>query len=387
VSAGRAPLLALLAAANFAAGLIAFVVIGLIEPLARDLALSRPVAGWVLSVYAIAYAVGSPLLVALTGAWPRRAVLMLGMGLLTGSALTSALAPSYEVLLLSRVVSAFGAGLITPVTSGVAVAVAAPGAQGRALSTVFFGLTLAQALGIPVGGYIAFTFGWRAAFWLVFVVGALLFAGLWWRVPRALSVRVNSLATLGAALSSWRRMLAILFTGSFLGAIYVLYTYFSPLLVERMGFGRDGVSLTLFVFGLGAIAGNIVGGRLTDRFGSYWTLVILCLMQAAMLPFYVLLPLPAWLVLVWTFVWSAGGWAFAVPQQARIVKHAPEGQSVALALNAAAIYVGVAGGAAVAGAVLTVVDLAALGAVASVAMLAALAHLIVSERAMARSGI
>ena len=177
-------------------------------------------------------------------------------------------------------------------------------------------------------------------------------------------------------------MLALSFTASFLGAIYVLYTFFSPLLVQAMGFGRDGVSLTLLVFGLGAIVGNLVGGRLTDRFGSYRTLVILCLIQIAMLPFFALLPVPAWLLLVWTFVWSAGGWAFAVPQQARIVRHAPQGQSVALALNAAAIYVGVAGGAALAGAALTFVELRALGPIAALVMAAALAHLVVSERAM-----
>lgn len=338
--------------------------------------------GWVLSSYAIAYAVGSPLLVALTGHWPRRRVLVTGMTLLIASAAASAVAPTFELLLAARVVSAFGAGLITPVGSSVAVAVARPGQQGRALSAVFFGLTIAQALGIPLGSYVAYSLGWRAAFWLVAGVGVFCLAGLLLFVPRHVEVRVTSLATLREALLSPRRMGSILFTASFLGAIYILYTYFSTLLVDRMGFGRDGISLALLVFGCGAIAGNLVGGWLTDRVGPFRSLVLICLGQAAMMPFYSWLPLPAALVLAWTFVWSAGGWAFAVPQQARIVAQAPGGPAVALALNAAAIYLGVAAGAAVGGAVLARSDVGMLGLAAALAMLGALVHLLVSNRAL-----
>ncbi|MEZ5651704.1 MAG: MFS transporter [Burkholderiaceae bacterium] len=377
---GRRGVLGWLALANFATGLAAFVVIGLVDLISRDLGLTASTTGWVVSLYAIAYAIGSPVLVALTGAWPRRIALLLGMGLLAISAAASALAPSFELLLAARVVAALGAGLITPVTSGVAIAIAAPGQQGRALSAVFLGLTLAQALGIPLGSFVAFSYGWRAAFWLVLAVAIVAFAGLWWRVPRVLDVRITSLRTLAQALTSASRMASILFTASFLGAIYVLYTYFSPLLVARMGYGRDGVSLALLVFGFGAIAGNLVGGRLSDRFGSLRTLTVICVLEATfMLPFSSL-PLPDGFLLPWIFVFSAIGWAFAVPQQARIVAQSPDAASVVLALNAAAIYVGVAGGSALGGFVLSVAGLDALGWMAALAALAALVHLRLSNR-------
>ncbi|MEZ5659811.1 MAG: MFS transporter [Burkholderiaceae bacterium] len=377
--------LAWLAVANFASGLVAFVVIGLIELLARDFGLSTASTGWVVSIYAIAYAIGSPVLVALTGRWARRSVLATGMCLLIVSALICALAPSFEILLAARIVSALGAGLITPVTSGVAFAVAAPGQQGRAMSAVFFGLTLAQALGIPAGSFIGFQYGWRVAFWLVLAVGLVALAGLWWRIPRTLAVRVNSLRTLGQALASPARMASILFTAVFLGAIYIIHTYFAPLLMGRMGFGRDGVSLGLLALGLGAITGNLVGGWLSDRFGPLRTLTIIGVAQILATPMFSFLPLPAVLVLPWAFLFSALGWAFAVPQQARIVAQAPEAASVTLALNAAAIYLGVAGGAAIGGLVLAHTGLDALGWAAAATMVLAVVHLHLSERMALRA--
>ena len=174
---------------------------------------------------------------------------------------------------------------------------------------------------------------------------------------------------------------AVLFTASFLGAIYVLFTFFQPLLSATMGFERDGITLALLVFGIGAVAGNILGGFMADRIGPVRTLVILSLSQIVILPVFSILPLPVWLLFVVIFFWSVFGWSFMAAQQLRLLSLAPESASVVLALNAAAIYVGTAAGSAVGAQVLAFGGLNLLGVAASVAALGTLGHILWSHRA------
>ena len=298
----------MLAIANFAAGMGAFVIIAILNPLSDAFSMTSAQAGWILTTFAIAYAIGSPLLVALTGRWERRHVLLTGLGIFTVATVWSALSPNVASLLASRVGVAIGAGLITPVTAGVAIAVSRPEQTGKSLAAVFLGLTLAQAIGLPIGSYVAYTFGYQSAFGVVAALGVISLVGVLMAVPSGLPFRPNTLSTLTASLADWRRMSVISFIASFLGAIYVLYTYFAPLMAESMGYGRDGISMLLLVFGLGAVFGNIVGGWMADRVGPMKTLVIIGVLQVVLLPFYSFLPMPhAWLLAL-TFIWSVFGW-------------------------------------------------------------------------------
>ena len=376
---GRA-LVAALSAANFAVGMGAFVVIGLLTPIASDLGVDAAAAGSLLTTYSIAYAVGSPLGVALTGRLPRRAVLLGALALFALGALLSALAPSLAWLNAARVLVALGAGCVTPVAASIALAASPRGGEGRSLARVFFGLTLAQVLGVPAGSWLGYTFGWQSAFLVVAALSAASAAATWRLVPRILEVPVNTLATLGAALGDWRGMVSVLFTATYIGAIYVLYTYLAPLLEASQGFGRDGVTLVLLAFGVGAIAGNLVGGALADRAGASATLALACLAQALTLPMFSLLPLSVPVLVLLTLVWSTCGWSFMVAQQTRIVGQTPERQGVGLALNAAAIYAGAATGSALGAAVIAAFGLDALGLAAAVGALLALGHLVLGDR-------
>jgi DHA1 family inner membrane transport protein len=374
-------ILALLSACNFVIGMGAFVVIGMVPLLASDLEVSTAAAGGAMTAYALAYAVLSPILVSVTGRIGRRRVIAAGMTVFALGALLSAIAPNVTVLYIARALAAAGAGVVTPVGAAVVAALAAPAAQGKAISAFYFGLTLSQVIGVPAGGWIAYTFGWRMAFWMVLALAILSAILIWVRVPAGLRFTPVSLSDLGRALKDGLVMGAVLFTATFLGAIYILFTYLAPLLEQTMGFGRDGITLVLLVFGAGAVVGNLLGGYLTDRLGSVASLVLLCLGQIVLMPVFSGLPLAPWLVLLLTFVWSAFGWSFMAPQQVRLMQLAPQLAGVVLALNAAAIYIGTASGSAVGGLVQSVGDLTWLGASAGVAALGALGHLLWSHRA------
>lgn len=335
-------LLPALSLANFAIGMGAFVAVGILTPVAQGFGLTVAQAGWVMTVYALVYAVASPLLVAATGAADRRAVLVAGMAVFGLGALGSALASSFGALLAARAVMALGGGVVTPVAAAVVAGLTAPAARGRALATVFGGLTLAQVLGVPLGAWLGYSFGWPVAFAVVAVLCAVTAAVLALRVPGRISVPRPGLAALGQVLRSGWRMGAVAFTAVFLGGIWCVYAYFGPLIEARLGSGGNTVSLMLVIFGLGAVAGNWLGGRLTDRIGSNRTLLLLCAAQAVLLPAVAGLALPLPVMAVLVAGWSVCGWSFMAAQQARLAGMDAPRAAIMLALNAAAIYVAAA---------------------------------------------
>lgn len=361
-------------------GMGAFVIVGILEPLGADMDRSPAQAGQLLTVYALSYAILSPLLVALTGRIGRRHVLTFAFALFALAALLSALAPNFALLNLGRVLAAAGAGLFTPLAAAVAAALYPEEQRARVLAAVFFGLTLSQVLGVPAGSWIAYSFGWRYSFWLVLALTLPINLLIWLRVPAELQFQPVSMIDLKRVIVQARMMLAVLFTGSFLGAIYVLYTYIAPLLSQTMDFGRDGITLILVAFGIGAVGGNIMGGFLADRFGWRITLIGLCLCQIALMPLFSMLPFPPLALVALSFSWALFGWAFMSGQQVRLIGLAGPQAPVVLALNAAAIYVGAAAGSALGGFVIARFGISAIGLAAGLSAIFALLHLITSVR-------
>jgi predicted MFS family arabinose efflux permease len=369
----------LLSLANFAVGMGAFVVIGILSPVADDLGLGKSQAGLLLTVYAITYALSSPLLVAITGRVDRTWALVGGMATFSIGALAAALSDGLTTVLVARGVMALGAGIVTPVAASVGVALAGAEGRGRALAIVFGGLTLAQALGVPLGAWLGYAFGWRMAFGVVVGLGVLSTAAFVVRLPRGIRVPVATLASLAGVLSSLRQSVAVSFTALFIGALYVFYTFLAPFLESHYQLGRDGVTVVLAVFGAGAVVGNSVGGVLTDRIGPQRTLLVLCAAQLVLLPTLTLVPMPLVLFAACVAVWSICSWSFMVPQQARLALMAPERIPVLFALNAAAIYVGGSIGSAVGGATLQATGFGLLGPIGAGLALLALASLLWSR--------
>lgn len=373
-------LIPVLSLGNFVIGMGAFVIVGILEPLGQDLDRSAAQAGQLLTVYALAYAVLSPLMVAMTGQVGRRRVLAAALGFFALAAVVSALATEVWHLNIGRILAAAGAGIFTPVAAAVAAALYPEAQRARVLASVFFGLTLAQVLGVPVGSWVAYSFGWRWAFWLVLLLCLPCIWLIWIRVPAGLRFQPVRLSDLGVVMRQGHLMLATLFTGSFLGSIYVLYTYIAPLVSETMGYGRDGVTFVLLMFGLGAVGGNIMGGILADRFGWKPTLIALCCAQMLLMPLFSLLPLPDTVLALLAAAWALTGWAFMAGQQMRLIGLSGAQAPVVLALNAAAIYLGAALGSALGGLVVSIWGAPALGLAAGLCAAGALVHLTLSAR-------
>lgn len=377
----RAPaaLLAPLAFANFTIGAGAFAVIGLIAPLAARHDLTKTQSGWIMSAYALGYALSSPVLIALTGRLGRRLVLTIGLSLFIAAALATAFAPSAFLLYTARVLGAFGGGMVTPVIAAIAVAASAPRARGQALAFVFSGTTFAQVLGVPGAAFLGYTFGLSAAFVVAAALAALALVWVLAATPANVAFQPQSLATLGRTLTSPRQLVAVLLTVVIAAAGYLGITFIAPLAEMRFGMGRDGVAMMLAASGLGALVASLLSGWVTDKLGATPTLYTVLVLQAIFLPALTLWPYGLALGLTIAFLWNLVGWGFTVPQQTRLMAIDPESQGVMLALNAAGIYLGSGIGAAIAGYVYDHHGLEMTGVAGCAMTLFAIVHLAFSD--------
>lgn len=354
-------LLLTLALGNFVLGTGAFVLPALLQPLASDLQVSLPAAGWLMSGYALTYAVGSPLLTALTGRWPRRRVLLSGLALIAAGNAVLALAPNLPTAHLGRIVSALGGALYTPIAASIAVAIAAPERRARALALVFAGMTIAQVLGIPLGSLLATGLSWRAVFAAVALAAVAAFVVIQRRISADVAAPASTLAQLGLLLRDPGAALALSVTLMFFAGQFVVITFLGPVITTAAGVGGGGLALLLWLFGVAAVAANLAGGMVSDRIGPTPTIMGLTLASAvvlAILPTLVDQPVATAACLV---LWGLTGYAFMTPQQARLVGLMPWAPGLALSLNAAALYAGSAVGGAVGGAIVARQGLAPLG--------------------------
>jgi DHA1 family inner membrane transport protein len=365
-------LLRLLAFANFIIGMGAFVVVGVLSPIAEAFGVSVGGAGRLMTIYGLIYALSSPILVALTGSIDRARIIGVGLLVFFCGSLLACLAPSFQLLLVARAAMAIGGGLVTPVAASIGAGLVAPEHRGRALATVFAGFTLAQVFGVPAGAWLGYAFGWRVAFGAVALMAAVGAAVLFRMTPRNISVPTTSLRTLAEVLATPRLLLAISLTALFFGALYALYTYLGPFLEQRHGLGRDGVTIVLVILGVAAVVGNGVGGLLTDRIGPGRTLAILCIAECVIMPFLTLVDTPLLATAADIAVWSVFSFAFMAAQQARLVALDPARTSTLFALNASAIYLGGSIGAMFGGYALKAAGVQALGPVGALMAFAGL---------------
>jgi DHA1 family inner membrane transport protein len=374
------PLLLLMSFGTLVVGVGAFGVVGVMTPMSRDLALSPVGASWVMSAYAVAYAIGSPVATSLTGRFDRRVVLVAGMALFGLGALIDALASSAAQLYLGRIVMALGSGVYSPAAAGVAIASVPPERRGKALATVYAGLTIAQVVGVPLASYVGYTIGWPWLFAAVACGACLMAATLSARVPAGIQVAPATLRDLVATMTDPRLAIAILLTVTTMGAAWIPYTFLAPMIEEKTGGGPEIVGILLVVYGLGAVAGNVLGGFLTDRIGPNRALAVSTIGPIPFMAALTLLPWGPWLGAFLLFGWAGVGWSIAVAQQSRLVMLDPARTQVLLALQAACIYLGAAIGSSIAGYAKAMGGIPALGIAAVSLALFGVVHLALTIR-------
>lgn len=338
-----------LTVAAYAIGTTEFVIVGLLPTVASDLHITLPLAGLIVSVYALGVTFGAPVLTALTGKLGRKPLLLGLMALFIAGNAIAALSPSYEMLLVGRVLSAFAHGVFFSVGATIAADLVAPDRRASAIAMMFMGLTVAIVTGVPLGTFIGQTFGWRATFWAVAGLGLVAFAAIALLLPRDLQrEKPAGLMDQVRVLGSGRLLIVFAMTALGYGGTFVTFTFLSPLLQEITGFSANTVSLVLVLYGAAIALGNLFGGKVADK-DPVKALVVLFALQALVLvvltftapsPVFALVTLAALGFLSFA---NVPGLQLYVVDMAK--RHRPAGIDVASALNIAAFNLGIAAGA------------------------------------------
>jgi predicted MFS family arabinose efflux permease len=370
----------LLSAGAFAVGTSAYVVSGMLSAVATELGVSVTAAGQLTTAFALAYALGAPLLAVLAGRWERRTLLVAALLAAGAGNALAALAPNYPLLLLARVVAALGAAAFTPAATLVATQLSPPERRGRAVAAVFSGLTLALVVGVPAGSLLEGPLGFRGVFALVAATCVVAAVGVRLLVPRVEAPPAVGLRA-RLAVAADRRVLTVLGVSVLaLLAVMTVYTYIAPLLAELAQVGGGVLGLLLLGYGLGCLLGNSLGGRLADRFGSRRPLLAILPLFVALLA---TLPLTAGTVpgaAAALFALGAVGWTGNAPIQSWLIELAPQGGGLVLSLNASAIYLGAGLSGVVGGAVIAWLGVRALPLVAALIGVCSVLMLLLAAR-------
>ncbi|KRG35523.1 MFS transporter [Psychrobacter sp. P11G3] len=362
----------------FAIGTTEFVIVGLVPTIATDLGVSLPSAGLLVSLYAVGVAIGAPILTALTGRWNRKIVLMSLMGLFVIGNLLAWQAPSYETLILARILTGLAHGVFFSIGSMIATSLVSKEKEASAIAIMFTGLTVALVTGVPLGTWIGQHFGWRATFLVVSVLGLIALIGSAILVPKNLKKSIP--ATFKEQLQvivKPQLLLVYLMTILGYGGTFTAFTYLAPILEQQTKFAPSAIGLIMLVYGVSVAIGNIWGGKLADKRGPISALSIIFSALSVILLLFTFTMQSKIAAVLTILVWGAFAFGNVPGLQIYVVKQAekytPNAVDVASGLNIAAFNIGIALGSIIGGSVvenMSLQDTAWIGAVISLMALA-----------------
>jgi DHA1 family inner membrane transport protein len=333
-----------LALGGFGIGLTEFGIVGLLPEIAADFEVTESVAGYLVSGYALSVAVGAIILTGSVSGIERKRVLVGLMVLFILGNAISAIAPSYAVMVIGRVVAALCHGAFFGVGAVVAAGMVAENRKAGAISLMFAGLTVAMVVGIPLGTFLGQQLGWRSTFWAITVIGVVTLVGIQLLVSPSPAAKSNSLrgeiGIFGRPQVLLSAAVSILTFGALVGA----FTYIAFILTEVTGFAASTVPWLLLLFGVGSFIGNLIGGRVADRALNASLIAILSLLTAVLAGFG-LTAADAWAAIAAMFLLGTIGFATAPGLQLRIMHFAGDAPTMASGANIAALNVGNAFGA------------------------------------------
>ncbi|MFD1356337.1 MFS transporter [Fictibacillus halophilus] len=350
---GGFPALLALAISAFGIGTTEFVPVGLLSSLAKDLNISITLAGLLISGYAMGVAFGAPILTALTNKMNRKTLLMLLMIVFIAGNSVAALSTSFSLLLVARFITAFSHGVFFSIGATIAADLVPEHKRASAIAFMFTGLTVATVTGVPLGTFIGQTFGWRATFWAVALLGVAAIIASAILVPKNLKeAPPSSLKDQVKVIKNGRLLLAFAITALGYGGTFVAFTYLAPILEDVTGYAPKAVSFILLGYGIAVAIGNTIGGKAADKNpvkALFWMFVfqaIVLVILSFTAPYKIAGTITIFFLGLLAFMNVPGLQVYVVKLAERYV---PSAVNVASAINIAAFNLGIAIGAFVGG--------------------------------------
>lgn len=329
-------------------GIAEFTMMGILPYVARDLNISIPVTGHFISAYALGVCAGAPMLI-VARKRPLKHILLVLMALMLVGNLGAAMAPDYWLLLAARFISGLPHGAYFGVASIVAGKLADEGKSSEAVSIMIAGMTVANLFGVPLGTSLSHMLSWRVTFLLVGCWGLIVLYYIWRWVPVIEGLKDTGFKGQFRFLKTPAPWLILGATALGNGGVFCWYSYITPLLTNVSGFSAESVTALMVLAGFGMVVGNLVSGRLSDRYtpGKVGTVVqgMICIL---LLMIFFLSPNP-WCSAILMALCTAGLFAVSSPEQVLIIRVAPGGEMLGGACVQIAFNLGNAIGAYVGG--------------------------------------
>ena len=342
-----------LAMGGFSIGLTEFVMMGILPDVAKALSISIPRAGDLISIYAAGVVVGAPILAGGTAKYSPKSVVKWLMVAFFFFHLLSTFAPNFEILLLSRFLSGLPHGAFFGVAAVIAARLAKEGKKASAIAFVFFGLTIANVIGVPLGTYLGHHFSWRYSFFLVVIASALAAILIWKFVPKLEGAKERNFKKGLRVLKKPELILVVAITSIGTGGFFAWLSYIAPMLIEVTKVSADKIPTIMILVGIGMSCGNILGGKISDVYSpKYSILILLCLIVTLLIlnNFIAEFIIPS---LVLSFLMGTFALALASPIQMLLINLSKEAEVLGSSLGQSSFNIGNALGAFLGGIPLT----------------------------------
>lgn len=356
----------MLAIVSFLVGTSEFIIAGILDLVASDVGVSVAVAGQLITVFSIAYAFGTPVLMVMTARMERRNLMLAALVLFIIGNLIAVTVPGYISLLGSRIILALSTGVFVVVALTVAAKLAQPGKQGSAIATLIMGFSTSLILGVPLGRIIANAYDWKMIFAGIGILGILAMLAIYRTIPQSEGEEPVPIQRQIALLRDPKIVVALLITFFWIFGYSIVYTYISPFLLTITGMSERAVSIGLFAFGVASLIGSKLGGYSTDRWGIPRTLIGGMLFHSAALFLLTAFSHSAMLVFPILMLWAFSAWSSGPTQQYYLITLSPEASGIMLSLNTSVLQLAMAAGAGIGGVIVESVSLSSvswLGAV------------------------
>ncbi|MDB5492448.1 MAG: transporter, partial [Micavibrio sp.] len=328
----------------FGIGTSEFVIMGLLLEVSRDLKVTLFDSGMLITGYALGVVIGAPILSLLGAIWPKKTMLLVMMAIFTLGNLLCALAPTYPILMIARIITSLSHGAFFGIGAVVATGLVSPDKKASAIALMFSGLTIANIMGVPAGTWLGQHFGWRSTFWAVTAIGPVALIALSVFVPKETVRQTLHISSEWQAIKQKQVLLSLLTTTLGFAGVFTIFTYIAPFLTKLSGFSDAAISPLLVLLGVGLIAGNIFGGKLADKNLHRALYLTLAGLAASLLLLAMVGPSP-WLTVIALLVFGVAGFATVAPLQLDVLHRADSAPTLASALNIAAFNLGNALGA------------------------------------------
>ncbi|RAS74952.1 MFS transporter [Priestia endophytica] len=350
----------ILALISFLVGTSQYIISGILDKMAGALGVSIGAAGQLITVFSLAYAIGTPILMVLTSKMERRKLLIYTLFVFIVGNLLSVIVPGYGLFMIARIIMALSTGVAVVTVLSIAAKIAPANKKASSIATVVMGFTASLIIGVPIGRFITSTYGWKFVFIGIALLVLIVIFIVINTIPKMNGDASIPLTRQIAMFKKPKIALALSITFFLMTGYAIIFTYLSPFLVNTVGMSDHLLSITFLVLGVASLFGSKLGGLRADKKGVIFTLkrgLLVNVTSLVVLSFISHSNIAVFIILT---VWSFAAWSSGATQQYNLATISPESSDVLLGLNQSMMQLGFAFGAGLGGVIVGQISLSSI---------------------------